>query len=112
MSFLDHIKQRRTIYAVGKNVALTPEQIEIAVKQGMNLEQLKGQAELVLMQKHLPRLISQAAKNYAATQKEKFISGRKGGINLGGGAIEVHDDNLGSSLDEVYDELEASIKQG
>ncbi|MCV2451965.1 nitroreductase family protein [Acinetobacter johnsonii] len=36
MSFLDHIKQRRTIYAVGKNVALTPEQIESVIKKAVN----------------------------------------------------------------------------
>lgn len=37
MSFLDHIKQRRTIYAVGKNVALTPEKIESVIKEAVNL---------------------------------------------------------------------------
>ena len=37
MSFLGHIKQRRTIYAVGKNVALTPEQIESVIKEAVNL---------------------------------------------------------------------------
>lgn len=37
MSFLDHIKQRRTIYAVGKSVALTPEQIESVIKEAVNL---------------------------------------------------------------------------
>ena len=36
MSFLDHIKQRRTIYAVGKNLALTPEQIESVIKEAVN----------------------------------------------------------------------------
>ena len=36
MSFLDHIKQRRTIYAVGKNVAFTPEQIESVIKEAVN----------------------------------------------------------------------------
>ena len=36
MSFLDHIKQRRTIYAVGKNVALTPEQTESVIKEAVN----------------------------------------------------------------------------
>ena len=36
MSFLDHIKQRRTIYAVGKNVALTPEQIESVIKEAVS----------------------------------------------------------------------------
>ena len=36
MSFLGHIKQRRTIYAVGKNVALTPEQIESIIKEAVN----------------------------------------------------------------------------
>ena len=36
MSFLGHIKQRRTIYAVGKNVALTPEKIESVIKEAVN----------------------------------------------------------------------------
>ena len=36
MSFLDHIKQRRTIYAVGKNVPLTLEQIESVIKEAVN----------------------------------------------------------------------------
>ena len=36
MSFLGHIKQRRTIYAVGKNVPLTPEQIESIIKEAVN----------------------------------------------------------------------------
>ena len=36
MSFLDYTKQRRTIYAVGKNVALTPEQIESVIKEAVN----------------------------------------------------------------------------
>ena len=36
MSFLGHIKQRRTIYAVGKNVPLTPEQIESVIKEAVN----------------------------------------------------------------------------
>ena len=36
MSFLDYIKQRRTIYAVGKNVALTPEKIESVIKEAVN----------------------------------------------------------------------------
>ena len=36
MSFLDHIKQRRTIYAVGKNVVLTPEKIESVIKEAVN----------------------------------------------------------------------------
>ncbi|MGE8544732.1 MAG: nitroreductase family protein [Acinetobacter johnsonii] len=36
MSFLDHIKQRRTIYAVGKNVPLTPERIESVIKEAVN----------------------------------------------------------------------------
>ena len=36
MSFLGHIKQRRTIYAVGKNGALTPEQIESVIKEAVN----------------------------------------------------------------------------
>jgi uncharacterized protein len=36
MSFLGHIKQRRTIYAVGKSVALTPEEIESVIKEAVN----------------------------------------------------------------------------
>lgn len=32
MSFLEQIKQRRTIYAIGKNVALTQDQLEAIIK--------------------------------------------------------------------------------
>lgn len=35
MSFLDHIKQRRTIYAIGQNVDLAPEQIESVIKEAV-----------------------------------------------------------------------------
>lgn len=36
MSFLDQIKQRRTIYAIGKNVDLTPANIESLIKEAVN----------------------------------------------------------------------------
>lgn len=36
MSFLDQIKQRRTIYAIGKNVDLTSAQIESVIKEAVN----------------------------------------------------------------------------
>jgi len=85
---------------------LTPDQIIRAVKQGLTIEQIAGEANLVLMQKHLPRLISQAAKTYNATQKEGYIQGRKG-LNPGFDAIEVRDDKLegGDELNKQYDEL-------
>ena len=35
MSFLDHIKQRRSIYAIGKNVALDPVEIEDIIKEAV-----------------------------------------------------------------------------
>ena len=85
---------------------LTPDQIIRAVKQGLTIEQIAGEANLVLMQKHLPRLISQAAKTYSATQKETYIQGRKG-LTPGFDAIEVRDDKLdgGDDLNKQYDEL-------
>lgn len=36
MSFLDQIKQRRTIYSIGKNVDLTPANIESLIKEAVN----------------------------------------------------------------------------
>ncbi len=95
-----------------EDLFLTNDQIIRATKEGLTLEQIKGEANLVLMQKHLPRLISQAAKKYNATQKENYINGRKGGITNDGSAIDVHDDNQHSTLDEVYDQLLESAKQG
>ena len=35
MSFLDHMKQRRTIYAIGKNVPLTQDKIEEIIKDAV-----------------------------------------------------------------------------
>lgn len=91
-----------------EDLFLTPDQIIRATKQGLTLAQITGEANLVLMQKHLPRLISQAAKKYNATQKEGYIQGRKGGINLGGEAIDVSEENLKGEVDAQYDEMIAS----
>lgn len=93
-----------------EDLLLTDAQINRATKEGLTIEQITGEAELVLVKKHLKRLISQAAKKYNATQKDGYIQGRKGGINLGGDAIEVHDEELGSSLNDVYDQLVESAK--
>lgn len=95
-----------------EDLLLTDAQINRATKEGLTIEQITGEAELVLVKKHLNRLISQAAKKYNATQKEGYIQGRKGGINLGGGAIEVHDEELGSSLNDVYDQLLENAQKG
>lgn len=90
------------------DILLTTEQVNKAVESGMTFEQIQGAAKMVLVEKHLPRLISQAAKKYNATQKAGYINGRKG-LNPGGDAIEVHDDNLGgNNLEAVYNELIAS----
>lgn len=95
-----------------EDLLLTDAQINRATKEGLTIEQIKGETELVLVQKHLKRLISQAAKQYNATQKEGYINGRKGGITSNLGAIDVHDDNQHNELEKVYDELVESAKQG
>lgn len=84
---------------------LSNDMIIRAVKEGVAIDQIKGEANIVLMQKHLPRLISQAAKKYNATQKEGYIQGRKGLIAGNDNAIDVRDENLGSTLNEVYDQF-------
>lgn len=92
-----------------EDLFLTNDQIVRAVKTGVTLEQIKGEANLVLMQKHLPRLISQAAKKYNATQKDTYLQGRKG-LNTGSDtAIEVRDEShLQGDLQDVYAQLVAS----
>jgi len=89
---------------------LTPDQIVRATKEGLTVEQIAGEAKLVLMEKHLPRLISQAAKKYNSTQKENYLQARKG-LNPGMDAIEVIEENTGSDLDKMYDEMIANAGQ-
>lgn len=79
-----------------------------AVKEGSTFDQIKGQAELVLVKKHLPRLISQAAKKYNSIQKDGYINGRKG-LNAGSDHLAISDDgSTKSTVDAMYDELIAS----
>ena len=92
-----------------ESLFITNDQIIRAVN-GMTFDQLKGEAELVLVKKHLPRLISQAAKNYNAIQKDKYINGRKGLIT-GNDHLPVHDDKLNDTLEEVYSELISKKKK-
>lgn len=86
---------------------LSNDMIIRAVKDGVTLDQLKGEAKMVLVEKHLSRLISQAAKKYNATQKDGYIQGRKG-LNSGSDNLAIHDDKLGDTLEDVYKELIAS----
>lgn len=86
---------------------LTPDQIVRAVKQGLSFEQIKGEVEFVLAKKHQHRLISQAAKKYNALQKDKYIRGVKG-LGPGNADIDISDENLNPSLQDVYEELVAS----
>jgi len=94
-----------------EELLLTNDQIVRAVKEGISFDQIKGEAELVLVKKHLPRLISQAAKKYNATQKDGYIHGRKG-MNSGSDHIEVHNDNdQKTELDAIYDQMIASSQK-
>ena len=89
---------------------LTTDQINRAVKEGLTFEQIKGEAELVLVKKHLPDLISQAAKKYSTIQKDKYIAGRKG-LNSNLDGIDVQNDNLKNETDKQYAELIASAAE-
>lgn len=90
MSFLDHIKQRRTIYAVGKNVALTPEQIESVIKEAVNhspsafnsqtsrIVTLFGESHLQfwnIVRETLRKIVPEAAFEGANTKINSFAAG-------------------------------------
>ncbi|AXF45625.1 MULTISPECIES: nitroreductase family protein [Acinetobacter] len=90
MSFLDHIKQRRTIYAVGKNVALTPEQIESVIKEAVNhspsafnsqtsrIVTLFGESHLQLwniVRETLRKIVPEAAFEGTNTKINSFAAG-------------------------------------
>ena len=90
MSFLDHIKQRRTIYAVGKNVALTPEQIESVIKEAVNhspsafnsqtsrIVTLFGEAHLQfwnVVRETLRKIVPEAAFEGTNTKINSFAAG-------------------------------------
>lgn len=90
MSFLDYIKQRRTIYAVGKNVALTPEQIESVIKEAVNhspsafnsqtsrIVTLFGESHLQfwnVVRETLRKIVPEAAFEGANTKINSFAAG-------------------------------------
>ena len=90
MSFLDYIKQRRTIYAVGKNVALTPEQIESVIKEAVNhspsafnsqtsrIVTLFGESHLQfwnIVRETLRKIVPEAAFEGANTKINSFAAG-------------------------------------
>lgn len=90
MSFLGHIKQRRTIYAVGKNVALTPEQIESVIKEAVNhspsafnsqtsrIVTLFGESHLQLwniVRETLRKIVPEAAFEGTNTKINSFAAG-------------------------------------
>ena len=90
MSFLDHIKQRRTIYAVGKNVALTPEKIESVIKEAVNhspsafnsqtsrIVTLFGESHLQLwniVRETLRKIVPEAAFEGTNTKINSFAAG-------------------------------------
>lgn len=92
-----------------EDLLTTPDQIKNAVKEGYTPEKIKELADFILWKKHGPRLISQAAKGYNSVQKEGYIQARKG-LNSNLDSIEVKNDNLPGSLDEVYNQLLESAK--
>ena len=90
MTFLNHIKQRRTIYAVGKNVALTPEQIESVIKEAVNhspsafnsqtsrIVTLFGESHLQLwniVRETLRKIVPEAAFEGTNTKINSFAAG-------------------------------------
>jgi len=93
-----------------EDMFLADEQFSTFVRDGYTPEQLKETADFILWKKHGPRLISQAAKGYNSTQKETYLQARKG-LNPGMDAIEVTEENMGSDLDKMYDEMMATAEQ-
>ena len=110
MSFLDHIKQRRTIYAVGKNVALTPEQIESVIKEAVNhspsafnsqtsrIVTLFGESHLQfwnVVRETLRKIVPEAAFEGTNTKINSFAAGY-------GTVLFYEDQDLVKSLQEQF----------
>lgn len=110
MSFLDHIKQRRTIYAVGKNVALTPEQIESVIKEAVNhspsafnsqtsrIVTLFGESHLQLwniVRETLRKIVPEAAFEGTNTKINSFAAGY-------GTVLFYEDQDIVKSLQEQF----------
>ena len=110
MSFLDHIKQRRTIYAVGKNVALTPEQIESVIKEAVNhspsafnsqtsrIVTLFGESHLQfwnIVRETLRKIVPEAAFEGTNTKINSFAAGY-------GTVLFYEDQDLVKSLQEQF----------
>lgn len=83
---------------------LQPEQIYRQIKDGYTVESIREEAETVLLKKHWPRLISQAAKDYNSTQKDKYLKARHG-LMPAAGEIDVSDDKLLTENQQVYQQL-------
>lgn len=94
-----------------EDALLLPDNIIRQVKNGYTVNQLQEEAKLVLMKQHFDRIISQTAKDYNSIQKEKYIRGQKGVMpNLS--LLDISDDDLGSTNQQVYNDLIESANNG
>ncbi len=85
------------------DILLSNDQVIKAVKDGYTIEAIKEVADYALWKKHGPRFIAQASKKYNSIQKDGYIAGRKGLNALD--SIDVHNDKLEDSIQDVYAEL-------
>jgi hypothetical protein len=89
-----------------KESFLHPDNVVRQLTNGYTVDELKEQAELMLLKKHFPRLISQAAIDYNSGQKDKYMKARKGLRDKE--TVDVSDDNLEVNENtKFYDDLKA-----
>lgn len=110
MSFLDQIKQRRTIYAIGKNVPIQKEQIEDIIKQAVRhspsafnsqtsrVVTLYGQSHTKfweIVRETLRKIVPEAAFESTNTKLNSFAAGY-------GTALFFEDQDTVKSLQEKF----------
>lgn len=89
---------------------LHPDNVVQQLTKGYTVDELKEQAELMLLKKHFPRLLAQAAKDYNSIQKDKYIKARKG-LTGHDRDLDISDDNLETNPNkQVYDDLKATAE--
>ena len=95
-----------------EDALLSPDNIIRQVKNGYTVDQLQKEAKTVLLTQHLDRIISQAAKDYNSIQKDKYIRGQKGMMPNGSAILDISDDKLDTTNEQVYNDLIESANKG
>ena len=74
---------------------LTSDVVIRNIKEGIGPDAIREMAEQMLVKKHLPRLIAQAAKDYNSAQKDLYTKGIKGMIPERG-LLDISSEDVGS----------------